>query len=247
MSFNFTVSPDLSTRHLTGWYVFNTWAQKTLDIKLHFELYRDFEHCRRAIMADAVDLIYANPYDASLLLRDKGFVPVAHPRARPDEVIIAVSARSPCNRIEDFAPGLRVATSADPEVHMIGMIMLEAADLGPDNVTLGRRDGYVAVAKDLIRGQADAGFFMAESFNELSELTRRELRPVLQSQIHVIHHMLLAGPRLAGMVERLQALLAGMDADDKGRALLRDIGFQGWQTTGQEDAEFMVDLMETLT
>jgi phosphonate transport system substrate-binding protein len=133
MPYQFTISPDLSTRYISGWYVFNTWLQRTLAQHIHLELYRDFDQCRRAIETDGVDLIFANPYDASLLVRDKGFLPVAHPRARPDEVIIAVQTDSPVRVIEDFRPGLRIATSTDPAVQIIGMIMLEAADLAPAN------------------------------------------------------------------------------------------------------------------
>ena len=247
MPYQFTISPDLSTRYISGWYVFNTWLQRTLAQHIHLELYRDFDQCRRAIETDGVDLIFANPYDASLLVRDKGFLPVAHPRARPDEVIIAVQTDSPVRVIEDFRPGLRVATSTDPAVQIIGMIMLEAADLTPESVTVSEYENYVLVAKQLLRGDADTGFFMADSFNELSPLTRRSLRVVLQSQIHVIHHMLLAGPRMAAFVEPLRAALADIGTHEKGLAIQRDLGFAAWDRTEREDAEFMVDLMETLT
>lgn len=247
MPYQFTISPDMSTRHLSGWYVFNTWMQRTLGESIHLELHADFERCRAAVREGRVDLIFANPYDASLLVRDHGFLPVAHPRGRPDEVIIAVPADSPVQCIEDLKPGARIATSTDPEVNVIGRIMLEPADLGHDDVTLLEFDGYVPVAKRLLRHEVDAGFFMADSFRELSDLTRAALRVLLQSRIHVIHHMLLAGPRLAAHVAPLQAALAGIDGTDKGRAIQRDLGFVGWAPTAREEAEFMVDLMETLT
>ena len=59
--------------------------------------------------------------------------------------------------------------------------------------------------------------------------------------------MLLAGPRLAPMIPTLQSALAQLDASDKGVLLQKDLGFAGWQRTEVEEAEFMVDLMETLT
>lgn len=246
MSYQFTISPDMSTQHLSGWYVFNTWLQRTLGEKIHLELYADFDRCRAAVKAGAVDLIFANPYDASMLVRDEGFLPVAHPRGRPDEVIIAVPADSPIERLEDLHAGARIVTSTDPEVNMIGAIMLEPADLGRDDITLVPCDTYVAVARHLLRHTADAGFFMADSFRELSELTRRSLRVLLQSHIHVIHHMLLAGPRMAPLVPRLQDAVLALEASDKGAALQRDLGFGGWVRTETEEAEFMVDLLETL-
>lgn len=247
MSYQFTISPDMSTRHLSGWYVFNTWMQKTLGEKIHLELFNDFEQCRAAVKEGRVDLIYANPYDASLLVRDQGFVPIAHPRGRPDEVVIAVPADSEIRRIEDLKSGVRIATSTDPEVNVIGMIMLEAADLGRGDVTFVSSDTYIAVAKHLIRHGTEAGFFMAESFHELSELTRKSLRVLLQSRIHVIHHMLLASPRMTALVEPLQSALLQVEQTDKGKAMQRDLGFKGWSRTETEEAEFMVDLMETLT
>lgn len=246
MFYQFTISPDMSTQHLSGWYVFNTWLQRTLGEKIHLELYADFDRCRAAVIAGEVDLIFANPYDASLLVRDQGFLPVAHPRGRPDEVIIAVPVDSPIERLEDLHAGARIVTSTDPEVNMIGAIMLEPADLGRDDIELVPCDTYIAVAKHLLRHTANAGFFMADSFRELSDLTRRSLRILLQSHIHVIHHMLLASPRMAPLVPRLQDAVLALEASDKGSALQRDLGFGGWVRTEVEEAEFMVDLLETL-
>ena len=247
MTYQFTLSPDLSTRYLSGWYVFNTWMQRVLGEKIHLELHEDFERCRSAVKAGQVDLIFANPYDASMLVRDHGFLPVAHPKGRPDEVVIAVPADSTVRRIEDLKPGARIASSTDPEVNVIGMIMLEPADLNRGDISLVECDTYIHVAKHLIRHEADAGFFMADSFHELSELTRRSLRVLLQSRIHVIHHMLLAGPRMAGIVASLQQAVVELANSDKGKAIQRDLGFEGWLRTDTEEAEFMVDLMETLT
>ena len=120
-----TVSPDFSPEHIAGWYVFNTWLQRRLGERIHLELYEDFAAQRQAIAADKVDLIYANPYDAAMLVREKGFVAIAAPRDCPDEVVIAVPADSPAQSVEDLQPGLRLAVTRDPDVNLIGMILLE--------------------------------------------------------------------------------------------------------------------------
>ena len=74
MTYQITVSPDFSPDHIFGWYHFNTWLQQNLDTRIHLELYSDFESQREAILSDQIDLIYANPYDASMLVREKGFI-----------------------------------------------------------------------------------------------------------------------------------------------------------------------------
>ena len=95
MKYNFTVSPDFNPSHLSGWFIFNTWVQRNLGEHIHLELYDDFEAQRKAIEADEFDLIYANPFDATTLVRKKGFVPVASPSSKSDEAIIAVPVDSP--------------------------------------------------------------------------------------------------------------------------------------------------------
>jgi len=241
-----TISPDFNNKYLPGWFVFNTWLQKNFGEAIHLEIFDGFESCRKAIADDSVDIIYANPFDASLLLRDKGFLPVAHPSARPDEAIIAVNAKSPLTKIEDFRPGVRISSTDDPEVNMICLIMLEPADLGATDVQFTHRENYVLVAKDLIKNEVDAGFILAETFNDLSPLIRDQLRIILKSQIHVIHHMFLVSPKWADKVNALQQLLCKMADDEKGRGILRDIGVSSWDASSKEEAEFMVDLIDTL-
>jgi phosphonate transport system substrate-binding protein len=168
----FIVSPDFNPRHLSGWFIFNTWLQKALDLPIHLQLYNDFQSQRRAIADDRVDLIYANPYDAAMLVREKGFKPLVKLADRSDEALIAVAADSPHQHVEDLSPGVCVAITEDPDVHMMGMIMLEPADLDATNVELKVCDSYVLVAKALVKHSADAGIFLVESFDDLSSLIR---------------------------------------------------------------------------
>ena len=84
MPYLFTVSPDFTPDHLSGWFIFNTWLQRALSEAFHLELYDDFLSQREAIQADQIDLIYANPYDAAMLVRDKGFTPLVKPVGHSD-------------------------------------------------------------------------------------------------------------------------------------------------------------------
>ena len=247
MTLELTVSPDFSPEHIAGWYVFNTWLQRKLGVRIHLELYEDFSAQRQAIAADKVDLIYANPYDAAMLVREKGFVAIAAPRGKADEVVIAVPADSPVQSVEDLQPGLRLAVTRDPDVNLIGMILLESADLNRENTVTQQVSTYVVLARTLLQGKADCGFFLKEAFDDLSAPIRRQLRPVMTSQISLVHHVLLVGPRCAELRDALQALVLGMsDPGSDGRATLQALGLSGWDRQDQEDTEFMIDLMDTL-
>ncbi len=247
MPYLFTVSPDFTPEHLSGWYIFNTWLQRKTGQAIHLEMYQDFQTQREAIEQDKVDLIYANPYDAAMLVREKGFQPLVKPEGGSDEAILAVSVNSDVRDVVDLKPGTRVAKTDDPDVFLMGMIMLEPGDLDQENVELIDCDTYILVAKHLLRGEAGVGIFLAEAFDDLSGVIKKQLRILVRSQISVIHHSLLVGPGLVDKRAQIQQYLLSMTDDEKGKGVLNSLGFKRWEIVDDEEMEFMIDLMDTLT
>jgi len=246
MTYQITVSPDFSPDHIFGWYHFNTWLQQNLDTRIHLELYSDFESQREAILSDQIDLIYANPYDASMLVREKGFIAIARPQGVPDEVVLTVNAESVFEEVEDLEQGLRLVSTEDPDINMIGYILIEPANLTVDNTTMLQVDTYAIVARKLLQGDADAGFFLRDAFNDLTRLTRNNLRVLVESDISVIHHSLLVGPRLKPQGLDIQQMLLSMFDNKKGQDVLTSLGFTAWEAVNEEDTEFMIDIMDSL-
>ncbi len=246
MTFKFTVSPDFTPDHLSGWYIFNTWLQKQTDSAIHLEIYNDFQLQREAIAHDQIDLIYANPFDAAMLVREKGFMPLVKPQGESDEAIIAVNADSAIQCVTDLKPGTRVSYTDDPDVRLMGMIMLEPGDLDVGNIQGVPCDTYILVAKHLLQGDADVGIFLAEAYDDLSEMIKKRLRILVRSQIGVIHHSLMIGPKLKDKKELFEKSLLKMAEETKGVGVLESLGFKGWEKVDEEEMEFMIDLMDTL-
>ncbi len=247
MSMEFSISPDFNADQLSQWFIFNTWMQRTLGRTIHFEPYDDFGALRAALEAGKIDLIYANPFDTAVLVREHGFSPVARPRRRADEAIVAVAAESATQRIADLPSPVRIACTDAPDVEMIGRILVEPAGIGRDQIALVRKANYVLVAKELLTGGVDAAFFLERSFAELSELVRGRMRILVSSRIYVVQHAMLLSPGFAELHDQLLSSLLAMHASDKGSRLLADLGFvDGWEEMTLEDAEFMIDLMNTL-
>ncbi len=246
MTYTLTVSPDFSPDYLTGWFVFNTWLQRTLDCRFHLELMQDFQALHQALAADKIDLIYANPYDAAMLVRDKGFTALVKPKGGTDEVVIAAPASSEVTVVEDLQPGACIASTDDPDVYLIGMILLEPAGLQRENVELVTCGNYVLVAKQLLTGKCEAGIFLAKAFDELSRPVRSQLKVLVRSDIQVIHHTLMVGPRLTEYIAPLTQALLELGREPKGQALLAQLGLTGWEAIEPEEIEFMIDLMDTL-
>ena len=153
MKDHFTVSPDFTPEHIPGWFIFNTWMQKALSEVIHLELYDNFESQRKAIQSNEIDIIYANPYDAAFLVREKKFAPLVKPTGKSDEAIIAVHESSPFTCVEDLQPGTRISRTDDPDVNMMSMIMLEPAELDKQNTQSCTRDTYILVSSSFISVQ----------------------------------------------------------------------------------------------
>ncbi|MDD5274621.1 MAG: phosphate/phosphite/phosphonate ABC transporter substrate-binding protein [Methylovulum sp.] len=246
MPFQFTVSPDFSPDHLSGWYIFNTWLQKQTGQAIHLEMYSSFQSQREVIQRDNIDLIYANPFDAAMLVREKGFLPLVKAVGVSDEAIIAVSADNFIDDVANLLPGTKVAVTEDPDVRMMGMIMLEPADLNASNMEVTVYDTYILVAKNLLQGNVDVGVFLAEAYDDLSNMIKSKLKILVRSQISVINHSLMIGPKFADKRDEIQNLLVSMDQDDKGKSVLKSLGFEAWTKVEDEEMEFMIDLMDTL-
>ncbi len=246
MPFNMTISPDFKPELISGWYIFNTWLQKKIDTPIHIDLVNDFIELSDAIDQNRIDLIYANPCDIARLVREKNFNPLVQPVGTQDETIIVSSVNSQVKTIEDLSPGIKVAMTDVPDVNTIGMIMLEPADITPKDIETIHCQNFITVAKNVINGQADIGFLLADAYNEFSNLVKKQLHSLITSKIHVLHHALLAGPDFPNQ-ENLQQVLLSMNEDPKTQKILQSLEIEKWQAMDREEAEFLIDLMDTLS
>ncbi len=247
MTYTMTVSPDFSPDYIAGWYIFNTWLQKQISEPIHLELYDSFEVQRKDIIDDQIDLIFANPYEAAMLIREKGFMAIAAPANKPDEAVICVKADSDIQCVEDLKENCNIAMADDPQVNNISMIMLESADLSAENINASTHRSYVLVAKSLINQSADAGFFLQDAYEDMSKFVKSQIKPIITSQISVIRHIFLVGPKLSKRTEDIRELLNNMHNEEKGLSILQSLGFESWENQTQEDSEFVVDLIDALT
>jgi len=246
MTFQFTISPDFPPNRIAGWYIFNTWLQKASGLAVHLEMYPDFESQRRAIREDRVDMIYANPYDAAMLIREKGFVALTRPAEKVDEAVVVTRADAPYASVDDLKPGTRVAMTNDPAVNLLGMMMLEPVELDGSNIGVREVKSYAVAAKLLVQEKADVAFFLKEAFEKLTNLTREQLKVLVESQIEDLYHLFLVGPRLGEQREILRNLLVEMHTTPQGKDALDNLGFSRWEAVSESDAEFMMNLIEAL-
>jgi hypothetical protein len=229
MTVNMLISPDFAPEHFPGWYLLSTTLQHRSHIHLHL-------------------LMPADAKEQALLIREYGYLPFARPRLYSNEMVIATAADASQTCVEDLEPGCSIALTDNRDVKLIGLRLLEPADLQDSDINWVNSSSYQNAARLVINGQVNAGFFLASAYHSLSRLTHERMKILIESRLRDISHVFLAHPRIADNLPRLQDALLGISPDAPSDLyILQSLGLpDGFETMTQEDAEFMIDLMDTL-
>jgi len=240
------IAPDFSPERFAGWHMFNILIQKRANLNMHLNM--PASHSEQEALIDAGDMqvIYANPFDAATLIREQGYRAVARPIGKSDEMVIAASNNSDINSLEDLATGSTIAMANNRDVKLIGLRLLEAVDLEEADLNWSVTETYQAAARQVIKGDAQAAFFLAEVFHSFSRLTKAQLSILIESDLADISHVLLIKEGFPDTDILMNAIL-NLHNDEDGKEALAELGMpQGFEAMNEEDAEFMIDLMQTL-
>lgn len=239
-------SADILPDVYADWFVFNTWLQKNINLPIHLDIPVSYSELRKRIDEDSVDIIYANPYDASTLVRDKGFVPLARPEGLLDEMVIVVGKDSLINDLAQIPQKTRISLTESRDVKLIGMMLIEPSNLILDDVEFDVVDSGVVVAKRVMNGDSELGFILARTFDLFSGLIHKSLRVLVRSEIDAIHHCLMVKPSTLEKVPSLPNLISNMHQDVSSKVVVENLGIVRWSLVDLDEVEFMIDLMETM-
>ncbi|WP_114700527.1 PhnD/SsuA/transferrin family substrate-binding protein [Psychrobacter proteolyticus] len=243
---NMLIAPDFSPDRFAGWHMFNTLIQKRANLNMHLNIPTSHAEQEQVIDAGDIQIIYANPFDAATLIREQGYRAIARPIGKSDEMVIAAAANSTISRLEDIQAGATVAMADNRDVKLIGLRLLEAVDIEASDLNWEVTETYQAAARKVIKGEAQVAFFLAEIFHSFSRLTKTQLSVLIESDLADISHVLLVKEDFPDAQIFLEAIL-NLHNDDDGKEALAELGMpQGFEPMSEEDAEFMIDLMQTL-
>ncbi|MBP3221509.1 MAG: PhnD/SsuA/transferrin family substrate-binding protein [Neisseriaceae bacterium] len=244
---NLLIAPDFPPEHFGGWHIFNTTLQRDTDNNIHLLTPHSAEEQQQILEQNQVDIIYANPFDAASLIRDKNFLPVVKPVKNPDEMVIAAGSASGLAKLTDLKKGMKIAITNNRDVKLIGLRLLEAANLTEADLEWVEVPSFQAAARHAIQGKADAAFFVASSFHSLSEMTKNQMAVLIESHITDITHVILMHPEQSEFLPTVRQSIINMKDTDAGRRVLSELNMpDGFEELTEEETEFMIDLMETL-
>lgn len=243
---NMLIAPDFSPERFAGWHMFNTLIQKRANLNMHLNIPTSHAEQETVISEGDIQVIYANPFDAATLIREYGYHAVARPIGKSDEMVIAAAANSDINSLDDIKAGATIAMADNRDVKLIGLRLLEAVDIEDNDLNWSVTETYQAAARQVIKGDAQAAFFLAEIFHSFSRLTKAQLSVLIESDLADISHVLLIKDGFPNTDILMDAIL-NLHNDDDGKEALTELGMpQGFEAMNEEDAEFMIDLMQTL-
>ncbi|WP_395147272.1 PhnD/SsuA/transferrin family substrate-binding protein [Moraxella atlantae] len=246
MKLNLLIAPDFAPERFAGWHMLNTLLQKRADVHIHLLTPASAQEQSEQIAAQNVAIVYANPFDAAAMIRDHGYVAVARPKGKSDEMVISAKADGAIQTLEDLKPGCTIAMADNRDVKLIGLRLLEAVDLTENDIEWHITETYQAAARELIQGKADAAFFLSEVYHTLSRLTLSQMQILIESDLSDITHVVLTKSDFAERQKFVDALLA-LGQSSEGQDVLKELGMpEGFEAMSEEDGEFMIDLMDTL-
>ena len=246
MSYNFIIAPDFPPNLIGGWQTLNTLLQKRSNLAIHLITPSSATEQNQTIDKGDVSIVYANPFDAATLIREKGYKAIARPVGKSDEMVIISAEKGDIKKLDDLKPGVKIAMADNRDVKLIGLRLLEAVDLTENDIKFEVTDSYQAAAKQVIQGNADAAFFIAEIYHSLSNLTKMQLTVLIESNLADITHVLLVKEDFSE-ADAVRQVLLDLGNDDSGKSVLAELGMpNGFEAVSEEQAEFMIDLMDTL-
>jgi anti-anti-sigma factor len=217
---NFVASLQ-SGQQLTGWYLLNTYLQRRLTRAIHFEQVVEVPD------ANSTDLLFAKPFEACLMIRKHGFIPVMRPIAEVDEVVILTRADDD-RALRDYVSATVGTASEDSFVYLLGRFLCDENGLDSAKFTFDFSGNEIKALQSLLRKKSDLLFMLKKTYEGLSSFSRSNVRKLDESVTDFACHLFCVAPHLKANSQGLVDVLLAMEDDEQGKEILKDIQMQGW-------------------
>jgi anti-anti-sigma factor len=211
-----------SGQQLTGWYLLNTYLQRRLTRAIHFEQSVDIPD------PNSTDLLFSKPFEACLMIRKHGFIPVMRPIAEVDEVVILTRSDDKRN-LSDYEGAIVGTATEGSFVYLLGRFLCDESGVDSSKFTFDFSGNEIKALQSLIRKKCDLLFMLKKTYEGLSSFSRSNVRKLDESVTDFACHLFCVAPHLKAESQALVDVLIAMENDDQGKEILKDIQIQGWQ------------------
>ncbi|MGC8616287.1 MAG: phosphate/phosphite/phosphonate ABC transporter substrate-binding protein [Desulfurella sp.] len=224
----FSVDPNYAGKNLPGWFMVASYLQKSIGQRVKFIPYKDFDEARNAVLSGEIDIVYANPFDWVFFMNEIGFLPIARPRNHFDEVIIC--SKKYKSYLELTKPINIISAHKKTFVHMVGLFLLEKAEIDLDSCKFNFSGSYQSVIKNVLQSEYDIGFVLSEVYEKSSVIIKNQLNILDVSNDGFVFHAFCISPRLIELQKSITESILNFNSK-----LLDDIGFEGFETISEDE------------
>lgn len=233
---NFIASMQTSAQ-LSGWYLLNTYLQRRLQHAIHLEQLP----AGHDITTENVDLLFAKPFEACAMISRRDYIPLLRPVGEADEVVIVMRADDG-RALQDLSAPQVVTASQGSFVYLLGRFLCDENELDSSTFQYTFAGNEIKALQMLLKSQADVLFMLKKTYHGLSGLTRKSTRVADESDTQFAFHLFCIHNRIAELREPLVNVLTGMDTDEQGQGVLKDIQIGGWCAPEEGDVRMLLDI-----
>ena len=234
--FSLLIAPDFPPEFFANWHMFNTQLQRALDTTIHLQMPAGYREQNDLIDSETIALVYANPFDAGSLMREKGYIALAKPDLPSDQVLVVANAQSALAALSDLPADSRVLITANRDMERIGLDVLQGTAITADSVQWLPTRTFTELARRLMANEAEIGLFLASSFRSLNASTQGSLKILFETQFDSFGHTMLLHPNFAEQADKLREVLVNMVQSPVNKMTLEDLGMaKGFVALGVND------------
>lgn len=243
---NYSVSPYLLHNNKTVWAEFDHLLRKKAGLSPRFKKHSSARAFKKDLSNGQLGLIYADPYHASILLRNHGYLPIARALGQYDEALVVVQSDSTILDIQDLKPKMYLSISVEPTNRLLGRLLLQPADINEDDMVCRYHRTQKSVIRDLILDKTDVGVMSTSNFDRLQPKIKEKLRILVRSQAYLFSSLWMLSPNSTEQYPVLARTFKRMHRNRVGSKILQTFNTQSWLHVELIKAEEMADLLNML-
>lgn len=228
------IVPQQSASELARvWIPVIGWLAQRSGVAMRFATAPDIPAFEQRLAAGMYDLAYMNPYHYSVFAQRPGYQAFAKEKGRRLRGIVVVRRDSP---IRDLA-GLAGKAVAFPAPAAFAATVLVRAELERARIPIRPVfvNSHESVYLNVAQRQFDAGGGIPRTLQTMDTAVREELRVLWQTG-EFTPHAFAAHPRVdRAALQAVQRAMLAADTDLRGRQVLDDIGFKGFDSAVDTD------------
>lgn len=202
-------------------------------LRLVFKTAPDIPTFETRMQQGEYDIAYMNPYHYTVFSKQPGYRAFAREKARKLVGIIVVAKDSPLQNLDE----LRGKIVAFPAPAAFAASILPRAEFSRQNIAIDERfvSSHDSVYRGVAQGSFAAGGGIKRTLEAIDPAISAKLR-ILATTPAYVPHAFAAHPRLpAATLQKINATLQGLDADEAGRQVLAPLSFKGVEPADDKD------------